>query len=279
MDMTWIQEAQAWLATQGAAFVVNLVVFLLVLLAGRIAIGMAVRVARQTMERSERVSEMLSHFLASALSKALWVIVFMIALGQLGIDIAPLIAGLAVAGFVIGFAFQDSLGNLAAGLMLLLNEPFQVGDYVDAGGESGTVTELSFVATTLTTPDNKEIVVPNRTVWGSAVTNYTANDTRRVEWTIGIGYASDIGRAIEIAHEILRGDEQVLEEPEPLIEVKELADSSVNLVVRAWTATADFWTVFFRVNRTIKERYDEAEIEIPFPQLDIHHHGSVLTRS
>ena len=268
-----------WLATNGTAFLVNLIVFLLILLAGRIAIGAALRVARRMMARSERVSEMLSDFLSSALSKVLWVIVLMVALGQLGIDIAPLIAGLGVAGFVIGFAFQDSLGNLAAGLMILLNQPFRVGDYVDAGGESGTVTELSFMATTLTTPDNKEIVIPNRTVWGSAVTNYTANDTRRVEWTIGIGYSSDIGRAVEIAHEILRGDEQVLEEPEPLIEVKELADSSVNLVIRGWTATADFWTVFFRVNRTIKERYDEAGIEIPFPQLDIHHHGSVLTRS
>ena len=277
--MDGMQQAQSWLATHGTAFVVNLVVFLLVLLAGRIAIGSAVRVAGQMMARSERVSEMLANFLASALSKALWVIVLMIALGQLGIDIGPLIAGLGVAGFVIGFAFQESLGNLAAGVMIMLNRPFDVGDYVDAGGESGTVTDLNFMATTLTTPDNKEIVVPNRAVWSSSVTNYTANETRRVEWTVGIGYSSDIGRAIEIAHEILQNDDQVLAEPEPLIAVKELADSSVNLVIRAWTATDDFWTVFFRVNRIIKERYDEAEIEIPFPQRDIHHHGSVLTRS
>lgn len=277
--MDWLQDAQTWLATHGTAFVVNLIVFLLILLAGRIAIGMSTRVARQVLERSGRVNETLGDFLTSALRKGLWVVVLMIALAQLGIDMAPLIAGLGIAGFVVGFAFQESLGNLAAGMMILLNQPFEVGDYVDAAGESGTVNELNFMATTLTTPDNKEIVVPNRQVWGSAITNYTANDTRRVEWTIGVGYSADIGRAIEIAHEILRSDDQVLSEPEPLIEVTELADSSVNLVVRAWTATPDFWDVYFRLNRTIKERYDEAGIEIPFPQLDVHHHGSVLTRS
>ena len=272
--MDWMEQAQSWLATNGTAFAVDLIVFLLLLLAGRVAIGSAVRVAEQMMARSERVSEMLASFLAGALSKALWVLVLMIALGQLGIDIGPLIAGLGVAGFVIGFAFQESLGNLAAGVMIMLNQPFDVGDYVDAGGASGTVTDLNFMATTLTTPDNKQIVVPNRTVWGSSVTNHTAHDTRRVEWTVGIGYSSDIGRAAEIAHEILRHDAQVLTEPEPLIEVKELADSSVNLVIRAWTATADLWSVFFRVNRAIKERYDEAGVEIPFPQLDVHHHGA-----
>ncbi len=275
--MEWMEQAQSWLATNGTAFAVSLVVFLLILLAGRVAIGAAVRVAERAMAHSERVSEMLANFMASALSKALWVIVLMIALGQLGIDIGPLIAGLGVAGFIIGFTFQESLGNLAAGVMIMLNQPFDVGDYVDAGGESGTVTDLNFMATTLATPDNKEIVVPNRTVWSSSVTNHTARNTRRVEWTVGIGYSADIGRAIEIAHDILRNDEQVLPEPEPLIEVKELADSSVNLVIRAWTATVDFWTVFFRVNRAIKERYDEAGVEIPFPQIDVHHHGSAVT--
>lgn len=276
--MEWMNEAQAWLATHGTAFVVNLVVFLLVLLVGRIAIGAALRVARQMMERSERVSEMLANFLTSALSKGLWVIVAMIALGQLGIDIAPLIAGVAVLGLIIGFAFQESLSNLAAGIMIVLNQPFQVGDYVEAAGHSGTVSALNFMATSMTTPDNKEIVIPNRHVWGSAITNHTAHDTRRAEWTLGISYDDDIGDAIDTVRAVLREDERVFEEPAPFIEVRELADSSVDLVVRAWTSSADLWPVFFETQRTFKERFDDAGIAIPFPQLDVHHRGSAMTR-
>ncbi len=276
--MEWMNEAQAWLATHGTAFVVNLVVFLLVLLVGRIAIGAALRVARQMMERSERVSEMLANFLTSALSKGLWVIVAMIALGQLGIDIAPLIAGVAVLGLIIGFAFQESLSNLAAGIMIVLNQPFQVGDYVEAAGHSGTVSALNFMATSMTTPDNKEIVIPNRHVWGSAITNHTAHDTRRAEWTLGISYDDDIGHAIDTVRAVLREDERVFEEPAPFIEVRELADSSVDLVVRAWTSSADLWPVFFETQRTFKERFDDAGIAIPFPQLDVHHRGSAMTR-
>lgn len=276
--MEWMNEAQAWLATHGTAFVVNLVVFLLVLLVGRIAIGAALRVARQMMERSERVSEMLANFLTSALSKGLWVIVAMIALGQLGIDIAPLIAGVAVLGLIIGFAFQESLSNLAAGIMIVLNQPFQVGDYVEAAGHSGTVSALNFMATSMTTPDNKEIVIPNRHVWGSAITNHTAHDTRRAEWTLGISYDDDIGHAIDTVRAVLREDERVFEEPAPFIEVRALADSSVDLVVRAWTSSADLWPVFFETQRTFKERFDDAGIAIPFPQLDVHHRGSAMTR-
>jgi len=274
-----MNEVQAWLATHGTAFVVNLVVFLVVLLAGRVAIGAARRVVRQMMERSERMSEMLVDFLTNALSKGLWVIVVMIALGQLGIDIAPLIAGLGVAGFVIGFAFQESLSNLAAGLMVLLNRPFQVGDYVNAAGHSGTVSDLNFMATSMTTPDNKEIVIPNRHVWGSAITNHTTHDTRRAEWVLGISYDDDIGHAVDTVQAVLHEDERVFDEPAPFIEVRELADSSVDLVVRAWTSTDDLWPVFFETQRTFKERFDEAGIAIPFPQLDVHHRGSAMTRS
>lgn len=277
--MDWMNEAQTWLATNGTAFVVNLIVFLLVLLAGRIAIGLALRVAHQMMERSGRVSEMLANFLASALSKGLWVIVAIVALGQLGIDIAPLIAGLAVTGFIIGFAFQDSLGNLAAGLMVLLNQPFQVGDYVNAAGQSGTVNAVNFMATSMTTPDNKEIIIPNRHVWGGAITNHTAHDTRRAEWTLGISYDDDIGHAIDTVQAVLREEERVFDEPAPYIEVRELADSSVDLVVRAWTSTDELWPVFFETQRTFKERFDDAGIAIPFPQLDVHHRGSAMTRS
>lgn len=271
--MGWMEGAQTWLVTNGASFAVNLLAFLLILLAAKVAIGATARVARRAMERSERVSELLQDFLTDILRKALWVVGLMVALSQLGVDMAPLIAGLGIFGFVIGFAFQDSLGNLAAGLMILLNQPFTVGHYVEAGGMSGTVQELNLMATTLMTPDHRKVIVPNAQIWGSAITNYSAMDTRRVDMSVGIGYGSDIGKAIEIVHDMLSADARVLDDPAPVVEVGELADSSVNLIVRPWVNAADYWPLKFAFTRAVKERFDAAGIEIPFPQLDVHTQG------
>jgi len=264
---------QTWLVTNGASFAVNLLVFLLILLAAKLVIGTPVRMARRIMTRSERVSELLQVFLADTLRKALWVVAFMIALSQLGVDMAPLIAGLGIFGFVVGFAFQESLSNLAAGLMILLNQPFTTGHYVEAGGMSGTVQELNLIATTLTTPDNRKVIVPNAQIWGSAITNYSAMDTRRVDMGVGIGYGSDIGKAIEIVRELLGADARVLDDPAPVVEVGELADSSVNLLVRPWVNAADYWPLKFAFTRAVKERFDAAGIEIPFPQVGVHMQG------
>jgi small conductance mechanosensitive channel len=178
-----------------------------------------------------------------------------------------------VTGFIIGFAFQESLGNLASGMMIALNEPFRVGDYVEVGGNSGTVKDMNMMATTLSTPDNKKVVVPNKNVWGSPITNYTALETRRVDLTAGISYGADINKAKEVILGVLKDQAAVLDDPAPTVEVIEMADSSVNLVVRPWCKTADYWSVVFSVNHAIKEALDEAGIEIPFPQMDVHHHG------
>lgn len=273
----WAETAQEWVVTNGADFVVNVVIFLLILLVGKIVIGMICRITSQALKKNPRVSEMLQTFAGDILRKALWLLVLMIALDRLGIQIGPLIAGLGVAGFVIGFAFQESLGNLAAGVMILLNEPFRIGDFAEAGGHSGTIKDMNLMATTLTTPDNKKIVIPNRSIWGGSITNYTALDTRRVDMTAGISYSSDIAKAKQIVHRILASHDKVLEEPAPVVEVVEMADSSVNLVVRPWAKTSDYWTVYFSLNQTIKETFDREGIVIPFPQVDVHHHGMAAT--
>jgi len=186
---------------------------------------------------------------------------------RLGINIAPLIAGLGVTGFILGFAFQESLGNLAAGMMIALNQPFKVGDYVSAGGVEGSVQELNMMAATLTTADFKKVMVPNKVIWGTPITNYTAMDRRRVEIGVGIAYGADIAKAKRIAMDVLRANPLVMREPEPIAEVLSLGDSSVNLVLRPWTRPEDYWTVFFAVNQAVKEAFDQNEIEIPFPQL------------
>ncbi|MDP8255122.1 MAG: mechanosensitive ion channel family protein [Candidatus Alcyoniella australis] len=271
--MEWIDKGQEWLITNGANFLVNIIVFIIILFAGWLVIRALMRVTKVMFSKSNRVSETLSRFILNVLNKLLWLVLLMLALPRLGVDIAPLIAGLGVTGFIVGFAFQETLGNLSAGLMIMLNEPFKIGDYVDAGGHQGVVKEINMMATTMTTPDNKKIVIPNGKIWGGSVTNYTALDTRRVDLTVGVSYSADIGKTRDAIKGVLDHNKMVLDDPAPMIELVEMADSSVNLVVRPWCKTEHYWDVFFAVNRAIKEELDRNGIEIPFPQVDVHHHG------
>ena len=273
-ELAMLDKGKEWLVANGPGFVVDLLVFALILFVGAFIIGGLRRVTRSMLERSERVSEALEGFLVNVLGKVLWVLLLMIALPRLGVDVAPLIAGLGVGGFIIGFAFQESLGNLAAGLMIMLNEPFRIGDYVEAGGSAGAINEINMMATTMTTPDNRKVVVPNRSIWGGTIVNYTAMETRRVDLVAGISYGADIGKARDVITSVLEANELVLKDPAWTVEVVEMADSSVNLVVRPWTKTENYWDVYFGVTRAIKEALDNAGIEIPFPQMDIHHHGT-----
>ena len=272
-EAAYLDKAKEWIVINGADFIVNVVVFLIILIIGKIIISSICSVTLKALQKSQNVNDMLRGFVINILGKVLWAIVLMIGLQRLGIDIAPLIAGLGVVGFIIGFAFQDSLGNLASGVMIALNQPFKVGEFVDAGGITGSVRELNMMATTLTTPDNKKVIIPNSQVWGSAITNFTALDTRRIDMTVGISYNADIGKAKRIITEVIQGIEGIMAEPEPVIEVVEMADSSVNLAVRPWSKTADYWTIYFKAQQAIKEALDKEKIEIPFPQMDIHHHG------
>lgn len=266
----WVQILSEWLVEQAPALLADLAVFFLLLIIGKFVISMLCRVAGKALAGADRVSDLLRKFALDSLRKVLWVVIMMIALPRIGIDVAPLIAGLGVAGFVIGFAFQETLGNLASGVMILLNQPFKNGDFVDCGGHSGVVRELNLMATTMTTGDNKKIIIPNKSVWGGSIVNFSAMDTRRVDLTFGIGYTSDIGKAKETLLRILAGNDKVLKDPAPVVEVVELADSSVNFICRPWCASADYWAVYFEMNRTVKEEFDKAGLEIPFPQMAIH---------
>jgi len=266
----WLQNLNEWFIDKGPQLLVDTGVFLLLLLVGKFIVSVISKVVNKALKKVDRVSDLLRKFAVDTVRKVLWVIVLMIALPRIGIDVAPLIAGLGVAGFVIGFAFQESLGNLASGVMILLNQPFKNGDFVDCGGHTGVVRELNLMATTMTTPDNKKIIIPNKSVWGGSIVNFSALDTRRVDLTFGIGYKSDIAKAKETLGRILSENEKILKDPAPVVEVVELADSSVNFVCRPWCATADYWTVYFEVTRKVKEEFDKVGLEIPFPQRDVH---------
>ena len=258
-----------WFAENGLSFLVNFLVSLLLLLLGSHAIRLLTKATHKALHKTGRVNALLQNFVCSVVNKTAWVLLLMIVIQRLGVNIAPLIAGLGVTGFILGFAFQESLGNLAAGMMLAINQPFGVGDYVSVGGIEGTVQELNMMATTLLTGDNKKVVVPNKVVWGAPITNYTATSRRRVDLAIGIAYGADITKAKRIAMDVLRAHPLVLADPAPLVEVLALGDSAVNLVIRPWCKPADYWTVYFTVIQSVKEAFDRNGIGIPFPQLEV----------
>ena len=228
--------------------------------------------ARRALNRVQDVSKLLSGFLAMIVY---WITIafgLMIVLAALGVDITPLFALVGGASFIIAFALQETLGNLAAGLMIMINHPFDEGDYVLVAGLGGTVKHVSVVSTTVTTPDNQVIVIPNSKVWGDVITNVTASDTRRVDLVFGIGYGDSIEQAQKVLEEVVAHHPLVLKDPAPVIRVNELADSSVNFIVRPWTNSGDYWTVNWDLQRAVKEAFDNNGISIPFPQTDMHLH-------
>jgi len=243
---------------------------ILVLIIGGMVIGWALTQCRKAMDHSDRFDELLKSLCMSVLHKVLWIMVLMVALRQLGVDMAPFITGLGVSGFILGFAFKDALGNLAAGVMISINRPFRIGDLIETAGQLGVVTALDLMATSMKTGDNKKIIIPNNSIWGGAITNHSANDTRRVDMVVGIAYGANINQAKETISETLKTIAPILSAPAPVIEVVQMADSSVNLVVRPWCKTPDYWAVHFEAHQKLKEALDKAGIEIPFPQLDVH---------
>jgi small conductance mechanosensitive channel len=195
---------------------------------------------------------------------------FLMALSQIGISLGPMLAGLGVAGFVVGFALQDTLGNFAAGGMILIYRPYDVDDFIEVAGASGLVKKMSLVSTTITTFDNQTLVIPNSKIWGDVIKNVTAQKLRRVDLEFGIGYGDDVAFAERVLNDILEDHEKVLDKPEALVKVHALADSSVNFIVRPWVRTEDYWDVYWDLTREVKLRFDREGISIPFPQRDVH---------
>ena len=216
------------------------------------------------------VDPTLTKFATSLLKITLIIFVIISAISQIGIETTSFIAIIAAAGLAIGFALQGSLSNFASGVMLIIFKPIKVGDYIEGGGAAGSVETIGIFVTTLVTPDNKVIYIPNSTLTGSNIVNYSVKDTRRVDMVFGIGYSDDIDKAKSTIQSVLESDSRILKDPAPKIVVSELADSSVNFNVRPWVNSADYWGVYFDITEQIKKKFDEQNISIPFPQRDIH---------
>jgi small conductance mechanosensitive channel len=252
------------------AYGMNVIGAIVMLIVGWIAAGWASRATGKALARTDKVDETLGQFFTSSVRYLVLIITGLAVLSQFGVQTASLITVLGAAGLAVGLALQGTLSNVAAGVMLLLFRPFKIGDFVEVAGHAGTVGAITLFTTEMATPDNVHIVVPNASVWGAAVKNYSHHDTRRVDLTVGIAYEDDIDQAFAVISGIVENDERVLAEPAPMVAVTELADSSVNLVVRVWCQAGDYWPTKFDLTKTFKERLDKEGISIPYPQRTVH---------
>jgi small conductance mechanosensitive channel len=241
------------------------------LVAGWIAARLVQRGMRSALTRA-KVDPTLTVFGARTVYYLVVIFIGLAVLSLFGIQTASFIAVLGAAGLAVGLAMQGTLANFAAGVMLLLFRPFRIGDFVEAGGSSGTVEMVGIFSTTLNTPDNIRITVPNSGVYGQTIKNYSANSNRRIDLVIGISYDDNIGTAIDTINKVLENEPRLLAEPAPTVAVAELADSSVNLVVRPWCKGSDYWSVRFDLTRELKEELEAAGCSIPYPQTDVHVH-------
>jgi small conductance mechanosensitive channel len=248
---------------------INIVSAIVVFIVGRLVAKVLVKVLERLLVRA-KVDSMLIEFIGSIVSAGLLLFVIIASLDMLGVNTTSLIAMLGAAGLAVGLALQGSLQNFASGVLLIIFRPFQVGNFIEAGGISGTVEKITIFNTIMLTPDNREIIVPNGAVYGGTITNISARDTRRIDMVFGIGYGDDIKKAKELLMQAMESDERILKDPAPVVALAELADSSVNFVVRPWVKAADYWDVKFEFTEKIKLAFDANGISIPFPQMDIH---------
>lgn len=250
-------------------WVIKIIVVLAIFLIGKILAGSITDLTRKLMQKSG-MEEALVKFLGAIIYTVLLVAVILAAIDTLGVNITSLMVIISAAGLAVGLAMKDSLANFAAGVMIMVFRPFRIGDFVTCGGTSGVVDEIGLFCMLMHTPDNQRIIIPNASVFGSTITNASALPTRRIDLVIGISYDDNIGTAKKIIESVIAADERILADPEPVIAVAELADSSVNLVVRPWVKTEDYWPTRFHLIETIKVKLEEGGITIPYPQRDVH---------
>ncbi len=220
--------------------------------------------------KKRNVDDSLQPFLRSLLNIALKALLVVSVLSMMGVEMTSFVAILGAAGLAIGMALSGTLQNFAGGVMVLIFKPYKVGDVIEAQGYIGSVYEIQIFNTILKTPDNKHIIIPNGGLATGSLVNFSKEETRRVDWTFGIGYGDDTDKARSVLMNLINADERILKDPEPFIAVSELADSSVNFTVRVWVKAADYWAVFFAMNENVYKTFDKEGLNIPYPQMDVH---------
>lgn len=247
----------------------SIILAIIVLFVGLIVIRKITELIGKQIEKS-KFDDTLKPFIMSLVSGILKVLLVLSAVNILGVDTSSFVAIIAAAGFAIGLAFQGSLSNFAGGILLLVLRPFKIGDFIEANGFSGTVESIQILNTTLKTPDNKVIYLPNGDLSNTSIVNYSVKDTRRVDWVFGVGYEQDTDKVKKILNEIITSHPLVLKDSDVFVRMSEHGDSAVGFTVRAWVNAPDYFTVYFDIMETVKKRFDQEGISIPYPQMDIH---------
>jgi len=250
-------------------YIINIVVSLIIFIVGKYFAKMATNITKKILTKSN-INETLVNFLGNVIYGLLLVVVVLAALSNLGVETTSFVAILGAVGLAVGLAFQSTLSNISAGVMIVIFRPFSIGNFIEAGGVAGTVEELNLFNTVFKTADNKVIIVSNSNIIGGNITNYSLKETRRVDFVFGIGYDDDLKLAKQTLQDIMNKDSRILKDPAPFVAVGELADSSVNFTVRVWVKSADYWAVHFDTIEEVKLTFDKQGISIPYPQLDVH---------
>lgn len=260
-----LKQAPDLVMTYGLKILFAIIIFFV----GKYFSGVAQKLVRKLLN-SRKIDPTVVSFVANLTWAVVFVFTVIATLGQIGVQTASLVAVIGAAGLAIGLALQGSLSNFASGVLMVLFRPCRVGDYIEAAGIAGTVDEITIFSTKLRTPDNKVIVAPNSSIMNGTITNYSASENRRIDLVIGVSYSADIALTKKVLTDILDNNQYVLKDPSYTVGLAELANSSINFVVRPWVKTADYWTARFEILEQIKNALDAANIEIPFPQMDIH---------
>lgn len=251
-------------------FLDKLIGGLFIILIGWIILKLAQRSLRLLFKKSSKISSLMNDYVQKIFSVIGWVIILGTFISHIGVDMAPLIAGLGVTSVILGFAFQDSLSNFFAGAMIVLNEPFRKEDYIEVGSLSGTVKNMDLMCVTLSPPDGKKITLSNKYVWSQPIINYSYTTKRGVSITVGVSYSSNLKVCKQVFEDMLASYPEVLDDPKPIVEVQGLADSSINFLIRPWVKPEDYWKVYWRFHSEVVEKLAEKGMSVPFPQLDVH---------
>jgi len=272
LQRSW-NQLKDWFEENGIPLILRLLLFCVIVIVSLVIARFLGRVVTNALTRTRsQLPVLLKEMITSMTSKVIFLLGFLIAVSTLGIELGPLLAGLGIAGFVIGFALQDSLSNFAAGIMILIYRPFDLGDVVEVAGVFGKVSHMSLVTTSILTFDNQTLIVPNGKVWGNVIRNSTTEPTRRVDLFFRIGHREDIAKAERILKEIVETHDQILDDPKPVIKLQELGEWSIDFIVRPWTNSEDYWDVYWSITRMVKERFDAEGIPLPYPQRSVHVH-------
>jgi len=266
----WVDDAKDWLVENGPNFLVNVFTVILILFVFKLLAMLSESLTRKAISSSKtKISELLREFFENMVSKLVMLIGILVALAHIGVQIGPLLAGLGIVGFIVGFALQDTLSNFASGIMILIYKPYDTGDIIEAAGQKGTVSNMTLVSTTILTFDNQILIIPNNKIWGDIIKNVTSQENRRVDFEFYVNKDADIDQVEGILNEIIQQHELILANPEPVVKLHHIEKYSLEFIARPWVKTTDYWQVYWDITRAVKQRFDENAIPQPVPKQDV----------